>query len=181
MKMKQLLFVVAIIVPAILFANEGGAGHYEAITGRSTDFMPRIFNFLVFVGIAYYLLANPIKSFFVGRQKGISDQLKEIEAKLQSAKDEKVEAETYLSDSRVRAEEIISTAKKEADILSEKIAKSSANELKAMEKQYEEKSLLEERRVIRAAINEVLNNNITIDDIPLDEQKVIDLIDKKVA
>jgi len=180
MKMKQLLLAVVIIVPAILFANEG-AGQYEALTGRSTDFIPRIFNFLVFAGIAYYLLANPIKSFFVGRQRGISNQLKEIEAKLQSAKDEKIEAKSHLKDSKVKANEIVDTAKKEADILSGKIAENSANELKAIEKQYEEKSSLEERRAIRAAINEVLSNNITTDDIPLDEQKVIDLIDKKVA
>ncbi|SFV61529.1 ATP synthase F0 sector subunit b [hydrothermal vent metagenome] len=180
MKMKQLLLAVVVLVPAILFANEG-AGHYEALTGRSTDFIPRIFNFLVFAGIAYYLLANPIKSFFVGRQKSISDQLKEIEEKLQASKDEKKNAEANLEESKAKAEEIIKTADKEAKILSDKIAENSENELKAIEKQYQEKSNLEERRAIRAAINEVLSSNITTDDIPLDEKRVIDLIDKKVA
>jgi len=180
MKMKQLLLAVVIMVPAILFANEG-AGHYEALTGRSTDFIPRIFNFLVFAGISYYLLANPIKSFFVGRQRGISDQLKEIEAKLQASKDEKKSAEANLEDSKVRAEEIIKTAGKEAKILSAKIAENSASELRAIERQYDEKKSLEERRAIREAINDILSSNITTDDIPLDEEKVIDLIDKKVA
>ena len=180
MKIKQLLLAVVVVVPAILFANEG-AGHYEALTGRSTDFIPRIFNFLVFAGISYYLLANPIKSFFVGRQKGISDQLKEIEAKLQASKDDKKNAEANLEDSKTKAEEIIKTAGKEAEILSAKIAENSANELKAIEKQYEDKGNLEERRAIREAIDDILSNNITTDDIPLDEKRVIDLIDKKVA
>ncbi len=180
MKIKQLLLTVAIIAPAILFANES-AGHYEAITGRSTDFIPRLFNFLIFAGISYYLLANPIKSFFVGRQKSISDQLKEIEEKLQASKDEKKSAEVNLEDSKVRADEIVKTAEKEAEILSAKIAENSANELKAIEKQYQEKNDLEERRAIRAAIDDVLSNNINADDIPLSEERIIDLLDKKVA
>lgn len=180
MRTKQLIVAVAILIPAILFANEG-AGHYEAITGRASDFIPRIFNFLVFAGIAYYLLANPIKSFFKGRQKSISDQLKEIEAKLQASKDQKAEAEKHLEDTKVKAKEIIETADKEAKILASKIAENSADELKALEKQYNEKSSLEERKAIRNAIDEVLSNNIATDDIPLNEEKVIDLIDKKVA
>ncbi len=50
-----------------------------------------------------------------------------------------------------------------------------------MEKQFEEKMTLEERRVIREAIKDVLSNNIESDDIYLDERKVVDLLDKKVA
>lgn len=180
MKIKRLVIAVAMILPALLLANEG-AGHYEAITGRSTDFIPRIFNFLLFAGILYYLLANPVKNFFNGRKKSISDQLKEIEAKLQASKKEKVEAEAYLEESKTKAKEIIATADKEAEVLAAKIAEDSATELKALEKQYQEKSQLEERRSIREVINEVLSSNITTADIPLSEEKVIDLIDKKVA
>jgi F-type H+-transporting ATPase subunit b len=164
----------------ILWGNEG-SGHYEAITGRATDFLPRIFNFLIFAGIAYYLLANPIKNFFVGRREGISDQMKEIEAKLQASKEEKKEAEMRVEESRKKAEEIIKTAGKEAELLAAKIAAASEVELEALERQYEEKSALEKRRVIREAISDVLSSNINNDDIQLDEKKVIDLIDKKVA
>jgi len=180
MRAKQLIVAVALLIPAILFANES-AGHYEAITGRTSDFIPRIFNFLVFVGIVYYLLANPIKSFFKGRQKGISNQLKEIEAKLQASKDRQAEAQKHLEDTKAKAKDIIKTADKEAKILSSKIAENSADELKALEKQYSEKSSLEERKAIRNVIDEVLSNNIATEDIPLNEEKVIDLIDKKVA
>ena len=180
MKIKHFGVALLMLLPMILFANEG-AGHYQAITGRTTDFIPRIFNFLIFAGIAYYLLANPIKNFFVGRQKGISDQLKDIEAKLQASKEAKKEAEARIEESKKKAEEIIETAGKEAEVLAAKIAGISDNELKALEKQYEEKALLEKRRVIRDAISDILTNNITTDDIQLDDKKVIDLLDKKVA
>jgi len=180
MKIKRLAIAIAIILPALLLANEG-AGHYEAIAGRSTDFIPRIFNFLVFAGILYYLLANPIKNFFNGRKKSISDQLKEIEAKLQASKKEKEEAEAYLEESKAKAKEIIATADKEAGILAANIAAESEIELKALERHYEEKCHLEEKKSIRETINEVLSGNITTGDIPLSEEKVIDLIDKKAA
>jgi len=180
MKIKYFVTVILLLVPMFLLGNEG-SGHYATITGRETDFIPRIFNFLIFAGITYYLLANPIKNFFVGRQKGISDQLKEIEAKLQASKDEKKEAEARVEESRKKAEEIIETAGKEAELLAAKIAAASDNELKALAKQYEEKTVLEERRVIREAISDVLNSNINNDDIQLSEKKVIDLLDKKVA
>lgn len=180
MKIKYFVTTVALMLPAILLANEG-AGHYEALTGRTTDFVPRIFNFLVFSGILYYLMANPIKNFFTGRQKGISSQLKEIEAKLQASKEEKKEAEARLNESKKKAEEIIVTAGKEAELLAAKISSNLDSELKVIEKQSSEKMALEERRAIREAIHTVLSNNITNDDIHIDEKKVINLLDKKVA
>lgn len=180
MKLKHIVTTALILLPALLLANEG-SGQYEALTGRSSDFIPRIFNFLVFFGILYYLLANPIKNFFVGRKEGIAKQLKEIEEKLQASKDERKEAEARVEESKKKAEEIIETAGKEAQILTAKIADHSEKELLMLEKQFEEKTKLEERKVIREAIDEVLSDNITNDDILLSESKVIDLISKKVA
>ena len=180
MKIKHIAIAIAMLLPAIILANEG-SGHYESLTGRATDYIPRVFNFLIFAGLLYYVLANPIKSFFAGRQKSISDQLKEIEAKLQASKEEKKEAEARIEESRGRSAEIIETAHKEAELLASKIEDNSKKELIVLEKQAEEKSTLEERRVIREAINDVLSNNINNDDIQIDEKKVVDLLDKKVA
>jgi len=182
MKMKHFAIAATLLLPAVLLASGGGeTGHYLKLTGRETDFIPRIFNFLIFAGMLYYLLANPIKEFFTGRQKGISDQLKEIEAKLQASKEEKKEAEARIEENKKKSAEIIETAHKEAELLTSKIADNSEKELIVLEKQAKEKSTLEERRVIREAINDVLSNNISNDDIQLNEKKVVDLLDKKVA
>ena len=180
MKMKKILTVVAIFLPMVLLAN-GDGGQYEALTGRETDYIPRIFNFTIFAGILYYLLANPIKDFFRGRTEGVANQLKEIEAKLQASKEEKQEAETRLEESKIKAEEIIKTANKEAEILSSKISENSDKELIVLEKHHEEKMILEERKVARDTIDEILNENLSSDDIHLNEKKIIDLISKKVA
>jgi len=171
------------MVPAILLASGGDAesSRYFAQTGRETDFWPRVVNFTIFAALLYYLLANPIKNFFKGRSEGIAAQLNEIEKKLQAAKDEKKEAQNRLDESEKRAEEILADAKAEATLLAEKIATANQNDLVLLDKQLEEKMSLEERKSAREAIDEILSDNITTDDIMLDEAKVVEIISKKVA
>jgi len=181
--MKKIVLLSLLVVPAILLASGGDAesSRYFAQTGRETDFLPRIVNFTIFAALLYYLLANPIKNFFKGRSEGIAGQLNEIEKKLQAAKDEKKEAQNRLDESENRAEEILADAKVEATLLAEKIATANQNDLVLLTKQLEEKMSLEERKSAREAIDEILSENITTDDIMLDEAKVVEIISKKVA
>ncbi|WP_294959122.1 F0F1 ATP synthase subunit B [Sulfurovum sp.] len=182
--MKKLALFALLLLPAILLASgheSGEVSRYFTQTGRESDFWPRVINFTIFALILYYLVANPIKNFFKDRREGIAGQLKEIESKLQAAKDEKREAQARLEESANKAAEIIEDAKLEAKILAEKIADASVNELEVLEKQFAEKTALEERKAAREVIDEVLSENITTDDITLDESKIVDIISKKVA
>ena len=180
--MKKIVLLSLLIAPAVLLASSGDAesSRYFAQTGRETDFLPRVVNFVIFASLLYYLLANPIKNFFKGRSEGIAAQLNEIEKKLQAAKDEKKEAQNRLDKSGKRAEEILADAKAEAILLAEKIAVSNQNELVLLDKQLEEKISLEERKSAREVIDEILSENITNDDIMVDEAKVVEIISKKV-
>ena len=181
--MKKIVLLSLLIVPAILLASGADAesSRYFAQTGRETDFLPRVVNFIIFAALLYYLLANPIKNFFKGRSEGIAAQLSQIEEKLQAAKDEKKEAQNRLDKSEERAEKIIADAKAEAILLAEKIAASNQNDLLMLDKQLQDKITFEERKAARDAIDEVLSENITNDDIMLDEAKVVEIISKKVA
>jgi len=181
--MKKLALLSLFMIPAMLLASsgEGETSRYLAQTGRENDFIPRVVNFTIFAGLLYYLLANPIKNFFKGRSEGIEEQLAEIQKKLQEAKDREKEAQNRLEHSQDKAEQIVADAKLEATYLSEKIALDGQNELSMMDKQFEEKLSLMQRKSARAVIDEVLNDNITNGDIILDEKKIIDIISKKVA
>jgi len=181
--MKKLALFALLMVPAILLASGGHSeeSRYLAQTGRESDFWPRVINFTIFASILYYLIANPVKDFFNGRKEEIAGQLKEIENKLQAAKEEKKEAQARLDESVNKAAEIVEDAKNEAKILASKIAESSENELHILEKQFDEKMALEERRALRDVIDELLSENITEEDITLSESKVVDIISKKVA
>lgn len=182
--MKKIIVLSLLVVPAMLLAStnaDGETTRYMLQTGRETDFWPRVINFTIWVSLLYYLIANPIKNFFQGRSEGIAGQLNEIELKLQAAKDEQKEAQLRLDESEAKAAQIIEDAKKEAELLAKKIAEANENELKLMGKQLEEKMLFEERKSAREAIENVLSENITNDDIMLDSAKVVDIISKKVA
>lgn len=181
--MKKLALLSLLMIPAILLASGGDAEstRYLEQTGRETDFWPRVVNFIIFATLLYYLIASPIKNFFIGRKEGIAGQLREIEERLQAAKNEKKEAQNRLDESSKKAEQIIADAKKEAALLAQKISEANKNDLILMEKQFEEKMTLEERKSAREAIDEVLSENITNDDIMIDEAKVVDIIAKKVA
>lgn len=182
--MKKIIVLSLLVVPAALLASGGHDGEvsrYFIQTGRENDFWPRVVNFAIFAALLYYLVANPIKNFFTGRSEGIAAQLNEIEAKLQAAKDEKKEAQSRVVESEKKAEQIILDATKEARFLAEKIAEENENDLLLMSKQLEEKMALEERKSAREAIDEILSENITNDDIMIDESKVVDIVSKKVA
>jgi len=182
--MKKIVLLSLLIVPAILLASgatDGEVTRYFQQTGRESDFWPRVFNFVIFASLLYYLIANPIKNFFQERKEGIAAQLQQIEEKLQASKDAKKEAHARLDESQKKADQIIADAKKEATYLAQKIAETNENELAIMSKQLEEKMTLEERKSAREAIDEILSENITNDDIMLDETKVVDIISKKVA
>jgi len=182
--MKKIVLLSLLVLPALLLASSGhGAeeSRYFMQTGRENDFWPRVVNFTIFASILYYLVANPIKSFFKDRKDGISAQLKDIESKLKAAKDAEKDAQSRLEESLKKAESIIEDAKKEAELLRSKVAQASVVELEVIEKQHNEKISFEERKSAREAIDEVLNENITNDDISIDESKVVDIISKKVA
>jgi len=182
--MKKMILLSLLVTPAIVLASahvDGETTRYMIQTGRETDFWPRVINFTIWISLLYYLIANPIKNFFKGRSEGIAGQLNEIEEKLQAAKDEKKEAQTRLNDSELKAVQIIEDAKKEAHFLANKISEANAYDLKLMGKQLEEKMYLEEKKSAREAIDSILSENITNDDIMLDSAKVVDIISKKVA
>ena len=180
---KKVLYAALLVLPAVLLASGGEheTSRYFAQTGRHTDFIPRIFNFLVFAGLIYYLVASPIKDFFTGRTEGIAGQLNEIESKLQEAKEAKKSAEQALVDSQSQAKEIIEDSKKEAELLAKRLDESRAKDLELMEKLYEERLEHDERRMVKETIDSILNENITGDDIPLSEKQVVEIIAKKVA
>ncbi len=184
MRYKTLLVLAAVLLPALVLGSEDLAAmaeQYHAVSGRYTDYIPRIFNFLIFSALAYYLVASPIKSFFKNRKEGIAKQLNEIEQKLQEAKEARKSAELALEQSKQKAAQIAKDTKKEIELLRSQFAKMTEKELELMEKQLAEKEELEERRMVRETIDAVLNENISADDIPMTADRVIDIVAKKVA
>jgi len=172
------LVATTLLLPSLVLAS--GAGHDE-VTFLESDFKYRVLNFSVFIGVLYYLVANPIKAFFVGRSEGIASQLEEIEEKLQASKNERLVAEENLAKAEMKATEIVSDAGNEAKILADNIAEKNSTALKLLEKQTSEKLALASKKATEATISKLLNDGFENSDIAIDEAKIVSLISNKVA
>ena len=177
MRIKNIALIATVLVPSLVFAGHGE--HH--VTMLDSDFLYRVLNFSIFAGLLYYLVANPIKAFFVGRSKKIANQLEEIEAKLQASKKARLVAEENLAKAEEKAKELVADAANEAKILVSNIAEKNATLLSQLENQALEKQELETKKAMRNTLDSVLNEGITNDDITVDESKVISLISSKVA
>ena len=177
MRIKNIALIATVLVPSLVLA---GHGEHHA-TMLDSDFLYRVLNFSIFAGLLYYLAANPIKAFFVGRSEGIANQLEEIEAKLQASKNERLVAEENLVKAEEKAKELVADAANEAKMLASNIAEKNATLLSQLEKQALEKQELETKKAMRSTIDSVLNDGMSNDDITIDESKVVSLISSKVA
>ncbi len=177
MRIKNIALIATVLVPSLVLA---GHGEHHA-TMFDSDFLYRVLNFSIFAGLLYYLAANPIKAFFVGRSEGIANQLEEIEAKLQASKNERLVAEENLVKAQEKAKGLVADAANEAKVLVTNIAEKNTALLSQLEKQALEKQELETKKAMRSTIDSLLNDGITNDDITVDESKVVSLISNKVA
>jgi len=171
-------------IPALLLASGGEnelAQKYFELTGRHTDFVPRLFNFILLVVLLVYLLKEPLKKFLQDRIESISSKLAEIEAKRQAAKDEKLKAVEALEAAKAKASEILEDAKKEISLIKERIKKQAQTDILTLEKVSNEKCEVEQRKVLRETTIDVLDKNIDSSDIPLDASKIVNIVTKEVA
>lgn len=171
--MKRKLTYLVLILGVFAQASEVSSG--------STDILPRTVNFLIFAAILYYLVAEPVKNFFKNRSAEIASKLESVQAKLKEAKQEKERAQKELENAKKLANEIIEDAKKESKLLSEKIKSSLEEELRIMEKTFNENCSLEERQVVRNVVKNILNEILEDKNISINKNEFINLIAKKVA
>jgi len=178
MKLNKMTLAIAFVLPVVAMAS--GAGHDE-VTISNSDFWARVLNFSIFAVLMYLLIAKPIKAFFKGRTEGIANKLKEIDTKLNASKEAAKMAEANLVASKEKAEDMKSDAVAEGAILAENIAKKNSDTLASLEKQSVEKMEHESKKMAKNAIDTILKDGITNDDIAVDESKVVSLVSKKVA
>lgn len=172
--MKHILLMA--LIAGITFASE----HAEA-AGTETDIVQRTVNFLIFAGIVYYLIADPVKAFFTGRTKGIAQELEKVQERLKESKAAKEAAQEKIEEAKKLAEEIMTSCKKENAIINEKMAAQLEFDLNNLEKQQEDVMELEKRQMVRDLVEEVLADALAQDESVLDKGAFADIIMKKVA
>ena len=75
----------------------------------------------------------------------------------------------------------IETAKKEAVLLSEKVAQEAEAEIEGLEKAFEDRVTIERRKMQRVIVCEILDEMFKEGSISLDNDEIVKIVNKKVA
>jgi ATP synthase subunit b len=169
--MKKSLFFL--ILPFFAIANEP--------SGNGYDIVPRVLNFILFSGILYYFIANPIKNAYQARVNAIAARLDSVQQKLKESKAKKDDALRKVQEAQNIANSLIETARKEAAILTDKIKNETKAEIANLEKDFQEQKEFEQRYMFKSVIGEVLNEIFINDSIKIDQNELINIMLKKVG
>lgn len=168
------IIVTVLMLSAYLFGSDAGAE-------GSTDIVQRTVNFLIFAGILFYILAEPVKNYFSGRSAGIADELEKVQERLRESKRLKEAAEHKIEEAERFASELAESSKKENKILSDKILVQCEQELEIISKQNETLMELDRRKMVREVVSEVMNGVMNSSGEALGKEAMTEILKKKVA
>lgn len=167
--MKALL----LFLPLLAFGAKDGTPDY--------DIVARTFNFVMFVGILYYFIANPIKNAYKGRIEAIEKKMTQSRNKILEAQRKEEEARTKAEKMKVQAAEFIENGKVEAKLLKEKIERDAEAAIRILNESFAEQKEFARRDSVRKTVASVLDNAFSDKDIAVSEQALVDIIKKKVS
>jgi F-type H+-transporting ATPase subunit b len=171
MNMKKTLFIIFALTPLALFAS----GEVE------TDIVPRLVNFVIFAAIIYYLLAEKIKDFFLGRTKSIQSELDEVQRVLEQSEKKVTDAKAELENSKQLALTLVQEAKSDIDSIKQSIEESFEKETSNLNASFGAKIELEAKKAKKQIVEEVLHELLASENIELSQEDLTKIILKKVA
>ena len=167
--MKALL----LFLPLLAFGAKDGAPDYD-IVGRTI-------NFVIFAGILYYFIKNPIKNAYKGRIEAIEKKMTQSRNKILEAQRKEEEARAKAEKMKVQAAEFIENGKVEAKLLKEKIERDTEAAIRILNESFAEQKEFARRDSVRKTVASVLDNAFSDKDIAVSEQALVDIIKKKVS
>ena len=173
--MKRLLMALLVLSPLALLANSAAHGDVE------TDILQRTVNFVIFVAILYYLLADKLKTFFVDRTKSIQAELDKVQDMLKASQKKADEAKAELENAKKVAQELVVSANDDVESIKTKIEASVEQEIANLSKSFDEKTELERKKVRKEVVQAVLNQLLSDENIALSNDDLAQIVLKKVA
>jgi len=167
------ILVLLLMISTCALASEVGQG--------GTDIVQRTVNFLLFAGLIWYLVAEPVKNFFAARSQGIADELKKVQEKLDESITLKKDALVKISEAEKFAEELAANAKKENKILNDSIMQQCEVELETLIKQYAAKKEFEQRNMVREVVETIVAETLEQSSSLFEREAMANVILKKVA
>jgi F-type H+-transporting ATPase subunit b len=138
-------------------------------------------NFIIFSAIVYYLVADKLKDFLSSRTQGIRDRLDEAQKIVQKSKSQLENAKEKVEQSKVLASEIIQSATNEVKTIEKRIEQNAKTEIKHIETMFQNKMEIGLKKAKSKATHEVLQELLSDENIDFNQDKLVDIVLKKVA
>jgi len=167
--------IVVLLLTMSTFALASEAGE------AGTDIVQRTVNFILFAGLIWYLIAEPVKNYFNARSQAIADKLNQVQERLNETAALKQEALEKVSEAKKFAEELAVLSKKESKILGDNIMAQCEADLEVIAKQFEAKKELAERKMVASVVEEVMDKVLQESSKSFDKKAMANVILKKVA
>jgi F-type H+-transporting ATPase subunit b len=146
-----------------------------------TDIVQRTVNFLLFAGLLWYLIAEPVKNYFASRSQAIEDEMQKVQDKLKETVSLKKEALAKITEAEKFSEELAKTSKKENKILNDNIMAQCEADLEILTKQQKSLMDLEQRKMVSSVVEEILRDVLAQESDSFDNESMANVILKKVA
>jgi F-type H+-transporting ATPase subunit b len=172
--MKKILFILSVIAPFALYGSDSHAN-------VETDILERTVNFLIFISILYYLLADKFKAYFSNRTQSIQGELDKVQEMLKASETRVSEAKLEVENAKKIANELVVSASNDVESIKKKIEVAVEQEIAFLSKSFDEKTDLEIRKVKKEVVENILDQLLSNDNIALSQDEVASIILKKVA
>ena len=146
-----------------------------------SDIVQRTVNFLIFVGLIWYLVAEPVKNYFSSRSQAIADDLKRVQEKLNESINLKKEALAKISEAEKFAEELAEISKKENKNINASMMAQCDIELDVVAKQHTTLMEFEQRNMVRNVVEDIVKETLSKASESFDKESMANVLLKKVA
>jgi len=167
------ILVLGLMISTYALASE--------VKDGGTDIVQRTVNFILFAGLVWYLVGEPIKKYFASRSQGIADELKKVQDKLDESIALKKEALAKISDAEKFAKELAESSKKENKMIHDALMAQGETELETVAKQNLSKKEFEERKMVREVVEEIVTEALSQSADGFNKEAMANVILKKVA
>jgi len=169
---KKLLTLLFISSPLALFAGSGETNY---------DIVERTVNFLIFVAIIYYLLADRLKTFFKDRTASIQSELDKVQEMVKESEKKVADAKLEIENAKKVAEELVTSASNDVESIKAKIEAAVEQEIAYLNRSFDDKTELETKKIKREVVQNVLEELLSSENIELSQDELASIVLKKVA
>ena len=170
--MSRIIVILLMISTYVLASEAEHAG---------TDIFQRTVNFVIFAGLIWYLVAEPVKNFFSARSQSIADDLKRVQEKLNESVALKKEALANISQAEKFAADLLESSKKENKIINDNIMTQCDADLVVMAKQHTSLMEFEQRNMVRNVVEDIVKETLDKASENFDKEAMANVLLKKVA